>query len=256
MIMVKVALNILSFAILSLLLNSCIGSGDINFGGGGSDENCLTLEGATTSKTTETSAFTEILIAEDWGKQADVTIEKGERFEVTITGKENLLDMMAAKSNNKVLKLSILECFDNASGLKVHISAPTLQRVSNYAWGAEIQVKGFEGESLSISNDEFSHLDFDIHYKSVKINSSGSGKITLTGQADKLEGVFRTHSYMKGFGLETKEADITSSTPLDIEVKATEKLTARITDSGNIRYKGHPTIHESISGTGKVIDAN
>jgi hypothetical protein len=229
-----------------------------NYWGGTSpdDENCLTPEGAIISKTAEENKFTEIQIAGEWGKQAYVTIEKGERYEVTITGKENLVEAMAVNSRNNVLEISMTECFNDVSKLKIHITAPALERVSNYAWGAEIQVKGFEGESLSISNDEFSHLDFDIHYKSVKINSSGSGKFTLTGQADKLEGVFRTHSYMKGFGLETKEADITSSTPLDIEVKATEKLTARITDSGNIRYKGHPAISEAITGTGKVIDAN
>jgi hypothetical protein len=247
-----------TFAVIlfSFLLAGCYGDNHFGGSGGSEDEDCLTPDNTTSSKTLTTGIFSEIRIAEAWGKRAEVTIEKGDRYEVTIEGAENVVEAMTASTSSKVLQLSLVECFNGTVKVNVTITTPTLTRLNNLAWGANIRVKGFSGESLEIANNNYADLDFDINYKTLKINSTETGIFVFTGQAEKMEGVFGGISSLKSFGLETKEADITSSTFNHIEVKATEQLTARITSSGNILYKGRPTIHESISGTGQLIDAN
>lgn len=243
------------FAVCSAALSGCYGDNYFN-GGDPTDENCLTPSNTIASKTLTTNAFSEFRIAEDWGKQAEITLEKGDRYEVTFEGPENVVEVMTATTSSKSLQISVAECFNGTAKMKISITTPTLTKLSNLAWNAKIRVKDFSGETLDISNSAYSDLDLDIDYKTLNINSSESGKFVITGRVENFEGVFGRISSLKGFGLEAQKADITSSTSNHLEVHVTEELNARITNSGNILYKGHPVIHESISGTGKVIDAN
>lgn len=90
------------------------------------------------------------------------------------------------------------------------------------------------------------------------VASSGTGDIFVTDFIDQpllvinLEGV---GDYL-GFPLTVENCTIETHGIGDGEVTVSKSLDVTIEGSGNVYYKGSPSITEDISGTGKVIDSN
>ncbi|MFN0174480.1 MAG: GIN domain-containing protein [Saprospiraceae bacterium] len=223
-----------------------------NEGAFGNKTECIVASGATVSRTFDMENFSIVYVPDEW---SDVTIEKGTHCQVTFEGKENMLEAIDLSTNNDALQFKLNKCFQGLEKVKVTITMPSLKKLSNLTFNSGVHVRGFKGSTLDISNDESAKMDFDVDYEKI-ICRMNRGGITLTGKTDDLEAYFYTSAGMEAFGLEAKRASIISNSIWTINVRATEQLSVKINDSGDVYYKGNPTIDATISGSGRLINAN
>lgn len=90
------------------------------------------------------------------------------------------------------------------------------------------------------------------------LRNTGSGNVTVSDAfpADHMEVSLMGSGSFYGFPLaaSTCQVDIIGSGICEITVQ--NELDVVIEGSGNVYYKGSPLIHEDITGSGRVVDAN
>lgn len=236
------------FTWITISLSSCY----FNEGAFTNKNNCITPIGATASRTFDTEDFTSVFVPDEW---SELTIEKGDHCQVIFEGKEDLLDLIELSTKDNALQFNLNKCINGFEKVKVRMTLKSLQKLSNSTFNTPVHVRGFSGTSLNISNDENAIMDFDVDYKHITCQMN-RGTLILTGKAEDIDGYFYTSAKLEAFGLEALRVNLVSNSIFDLQTKAIEKLVVKINDSGNIRYKGHPIIESTISGTGKLIDSN
>lgn len=87
-------------------------------------------------------------------------------------------------------------------------------------------------------------------------NLSGSGTVNVKGSGTNLNLDMTGSGIFEGFEYVTQNASINNSAEGIAKINATNTLNAIISGSGNILFKGNPTINEDITGTGELIDSN
>src|SRR5262245_61053942 len=87
---------------------------------------------------------------------------------------------------------------------------------------------------------------------SMKIESSGSGEITMTGSTDHMEVVISGSGNVHGEGFKSKDARVEIDGSGSATVAASERLDVNINGSGNVEYIGDSMVSISKHGSGTV----
>lgn len=87
-------------------------------------------------------------------------------------------------------------------------------------------------------------------------NLSGSGTVNVKGSGTNLNLDITGSGIFEGFDYTAQNATVNNTANGTAKVKASNTLSASISGSGNILYKGNPDINEDITGTGELIDSN
>ncbi len=85
---------------------------------------------------------------------------------------------------------------------------------------------------------------------------SGNLGITTSMETDHLQVELMGSGNFSGFLLKTETCQIDIVGSGNCEVTVDNHLDATLEGSGSVYYKGNPTIHEEIHGSGSVVDAN
>lgn len=89
--------------------------------------------------------------------------------------------------------------------------------------------------------------------RTVNFSVNGSGDIQAAGNADKVDVEINGSGDVRTRSLVAREANVRISASGDAAVHASEKLTARVSGSGDIRYAGSPaTVDRTIRGSGSI----
>ena len=93
----------------------------------------------------------------------------------------------------------------------------------------------------------------DLKVEEVSAAVSGSGDIELSGKSNSLEAAVAGSGDIKAYELKVEKAELKISGSGTIQSSVEKELRARISGSGNIKYKGMPRIEDiKISGSGNV----
>ena len=136
---------------------------------------------------------------------------------------------------------------------KAYISAPDIRSIESAGSGS-IQIVGtLKAEALDLEIAGSVNVKGSIDVENLELVQSGSSNIRLTGKATRAEfncsgsGNLQSPDLMIDFC----EVSISGSGNADLTVE--KELSASLSGSGNIRYKGNAEITEkSISGVGKI----
>jgi len=193
---------------------------------------------------------------------ANVTIQQGDSQEVIITGQNNILeDLQTSVKNNQVKFSSQVHCLKNTK-LDMMITVPNIDRVI---------IKG-SGDVIVENFDNQSQLKGDIAGSgTIEINSfegatdmaftiSGSGKVIAKEDISSLENLILKISGSgdyRGFPLATETVKATITGSGSAKVTPNKSLTATVSGSGDIHYKGKPsTLVTTVNGSGKIKAVN
>ncbi len=229
-----------------LLMTSCGWDDDGYF-------NCEKGEGDIISASFEFDNFSGI----ELDIAADVVLSQGDNFEVIAEGQENIIDLLEFDIRNNNLRIDFENCARDYNPLTFFITMPDLEYVSIDGSG---EVRGetfFVVNDLELDISGSGDIDLGIeNADDVDAKISGSGKLFLEGDADKLDFRVSGSGDLCAFKLEARKADINISGSGNVEVFATNDLDIRISGSGDVFYIGNPSISVDISGSGEVVDAN
>ena len=186
--------------------------------------------GASESRSLKT--FTSIEIK----SSADVTVTFGETQSVTVETDDNILSLVET----------------NVQGGKLVIGQP-IGTDLNPRLGVRITIvmKSLDEAIISGSGTvNISGLDSDL----VRFSIPGSGDIVTQGKANTVNASIAGSGTIVCGDLQAKTAEARIGGSGDITVFATESLTANISGSGTVVYRGNPAqVDRSVTGSGNIV---
>lgn len=238
----KRSLSILLFAMSFFLLHSC---GDCIKGSGSLKEETRTLK-----------AFDEL----ELNASANVVLRPvvgTDPLKIVVSAQENLLPFISTNVSGSTLKINYDECISATEKIVVTVDVRNLKKVSQNGSGDISSVGTIKAKELSVNQNGSGDAELDVDLDKLSISSRGSGDIKLSGHANLLEIGNKGSGNVESFSLKSNNVNVKNAGSGDIEINVREKLSARLTGSGDITYEGNPqTIDQKASGSGKISRKN
>ena len=180
---------------------------------------------------------------------------ESDEFTVTVYMQENLFNNLVVEVQNNTLRVRTTgsTTFTNQNRPRLYVYAPTIEAVNFSGSTTAENWDTINGTSFSANISGSATLDIVLHVQSVEIDSSGSGRFTLTGTTDILDVSSSGASRIHADQLRANTANINISGSGQAYVNVVDILDVRVSGSGTVRYSGNPQISQNISGSGRVI---
>ena len=191
----------------------------------------------------------------DLATSSDIRIVQANYFQVIVEGQErDVYDTEVRVADNWLI---IEEHGSIDQHQVITIFVPEIRQLDSYGssdiYGeSEFRQNGNMELGLYGSGEIDMYLDLD----NLDVFLSGSGDVYVEGYADNVDIANTGSGWVRSFNLNSDFSDITISGSGSAEVTVDNDLDILISGSGDVFYKGHPVISSSITGSGKVIDAN
>jgi hypothetical protein len=182
----------------------------------------------------------------------DVVIDKGLNSEISISGQENILDVLDFEKHNGILRIkSNVPCITR-SDIDVHLYVDDLQKLQLRGSGT-IRCNGeFLADDLDIEIDGSGEIFLNTDANEINIRINGSGDVYLDGQTDELDIQVNGSGRLKAEGLEAEDCEVVINGSGDCWLNIEDKLNVTVRGSGDVIYQGNPDINTRISGSGSV----
>ena len=190
----------------------------------------------------------------------DVELVEGTEGQLKIRGEENLLEYIKTEVKDDKLVIKV----KNGINLKpsnwskdggIHVTVPVeeVESVTLSGSGDVVSNMTLKANKFSTAVSGSGDVSLNIEAETVEASLSGSGDINLSGQAGSFEVRVSGSGDIKAFELNANNVEATISGSADVQVTANEMLVARVSGSGDIRYRGNPKkIDSKASGSGEI----
>ncbi len=201
--------------------------------------------------TLDTLPFDEIRLE----GSSDIRIIQSDIHRVTIQGRERDVNNVEVRVVND--KLIVEEHGNNPTDLLIQVYVPEISKLecsgSSLIYG---ESHFTQDRNIDISLSGSGELDFAIDTDDLDLEITGSGYVYLEGNIQTFDADITGSGWLRAFGLDTKLTDVRLEGSGSAEVFVETDLDVFIVGSGDVFYKGHPSINAQITGSGAVIDAN
>lgn len=212
---------------------------------------CIHATGPVQQRSMQVPAFNALEV----DGSIDVTIEKGNVQEVTVSAQQDLFALLDTTVSGSTWKIRTSKCWSSSSGYKVHIITPAplvAIAVSGSSDVTAADVFGTEKTELTVSGSG-SIAVAEINAKKLELAIAGSGSITVRGTCSEMEADLAGSGVLEAMDLAANTASVSVSGSGNATVKAISRLQADVSGSGTIRYGGKPDLRSKISGSGSVM---
>jgi hypothetical protein len=163
----------------------------------------------------------------------NVLIKQGDSLKIVVKDYENILSNLSTRVLGNRLIIDYNDVWINRSEGEVTITLPRL---------TSIEVSG-SSDVGTIGNFKFDDLGITI---------SGSADMVLAGSAKNMNMKITGSGDLRGYDLPCDSARITISGSGTGKVNVQKLLDVNISGSGDLIYKGNPSVTTRISGSGRV----
>ncbi len=188
----------------------------------------------------------------------DVDLVAGNEGEITLRGEENLLEYIKTEVKNGKLVIKVEKGVNlRPSNWKqgIHITVP-IESINSATLSGSGDIVGkttLKASNFTTNMSGSGDITLAIEANSVTATMSGSGDIRLSGKTSDLEIRISGSGDIKSYDLEAEFVEVTISGSADVEVTANQALKARVSGSGDIRYRGNPKkLDSKTSGSGDI----
>lgn len=189
----------------------------------------------------------------------DVELVAGTEGSLTLKGDDNLLQHLETEVKNGTLHIRPEKGYNlepsswNGGGILVTVPVESIDAVSLSGSGDIVGKTRLKSESLRASMSGSGDISLEVEAGQIEVALSGSGDIALSGTANRAEIRVSGSGDVKAYELQAREVEAVVAGSADIRVTATESLTARVSGSGDIHYRGNPAkLDAKTSGSGDV----
>ncbi|UCE94296.1 MAG: DUF2807 domain-containing protein [Flavobacteriaceae bacterium] len=185
----------------------------------------------------------------------DVFLVKGQEGKIEISVEENLEPYLITEVKEGSLKIKWKKGV-NIRTTKKTVLTVYFKNISGLALAGSGDIIGkdkivTDNLGLAIAGSG----DIKISTQADKIGAaiSGSGDMELSGTSNHFEAKVAGSGDIEASGLVTQKADLKISGSGSIEANVEKEITARISGSGDIKYKGNPAKEDiKVSGSGSI----
>lgn len=186
-----------------------------------------------------------------WGKEDHITvyITAPDIRALSVSGSGDLEAQTKIVTGDLDLKVS------GSGNLKAEVEANNV--VANISGSGNIRMRG-KCNNLQSQLSGSGGLVADIAVANkLDIGISGSGKFEARGSANSVKASISGSGRVKAADLETNACDIKIGGSGSVEINVKSELTANISGSGSVNYRGNPShVNANSSGSGKVRKMN
>lgn len=179
--------------------------------------------------------------------------------QVSIETDENLVELVDVEIRGGTLVIKPKKGYSPrpTKDILVFAAAPDLKKIEGAGSvnvGAGNIITGTAPLALIISGAGNMRMDVDVPQVKVEIN--GSGEMLLKGQAEDLDVEVNGSGSIHAYDLQALRAHLELNGSSDAEINASHHLKVEVNGSGNVLYKGNPSVEKSIAGSGKIRKAS
>jgi hypothetical protein len=196
----------------------------------------------------ETDPFYDIRLE----TSSPVSIYQSDEHRVVIRGRENDVNDVQVNVRNELLTIEE----DHHADLVIEIYVSDLSSISNIGSSLVYGEDIFYAHNFWISQIGSGEIDFAVETDDLFVTQLGSGYIYVEGNTQTFDASIAGSGWLRSFNLESEFSDIRIEASGSAEVNVFTDLDVFINGSGDLYYKGHPSINAVITGSGSVIDAN
>jgi len=181
-----------------------------------------------------------------------VYLSQGNEESIRVEADENLHEYIITEIRGGVLNIYTRFTLRNAKSRNVYVTMKEVRSLKTTSAG---DIKGqtpLVADVLILSTSSAGDIRLEVRANQIKAGSSSSGDLTLRGTADRLSASLSSAGSLKAYDLTVREADISVSSAGDAKITVTERLKARASSAGDIRYRGKPKYidaHSSSAGS-------
>jgi hypothetical protein len=191
--------------------------------------NAVHGSGISKTETRNVASFSKIELS----GSPDVEVTVGPAVSVSVTGDDNVLPLIETTVSGDTLSIDSKSSYSTSLGVKVKITAPTIEGVSVSGSG-DIRVTGLKGDAMDTG-------------------ITGSGNVDLSGAVERLKAHITGSGDLRAGDLAAKNVHVTVTGSGDATVRATEELEGSVTGSGDIHYTGNPPqVRKNVVGSGDI----
>lgn len=238
--------NIISILLISILAVSC---GDINVD---FDDDGERIKGNNVFVTEDRDVtdFENLRISHFF----KIILQQGE-FDVAVEAESNLMKYILTEVKDGTLKVRRKKGFrlKTEETPKIYITMPDLQDIS-FDGAGSFETKGvFEAENVALKISGGVEIDLNLDCNSLRTELSGAADFDLEGSAERFSINTSGAGSIDAEDFVTEFSKINVSGAASVKVHTTDRLEARISGVGSIRYAGNPeNIDKHVSGLGSI----
>ena len=184
----------------------------------------------------------------------DIEIKSGDAYAVSVEGDDNILQYIVTDVNGGTLNVHYKNGYSiNNDHAKVYVTAPSLDKLSISGSGdittTDILKNSREIE-MNVSGS--GNIKGQVDAPSIKVSVGGSGNVSLTGRTKDFTCTVSGSGDINCTGLESENTIVKVSGSGNAHVFASVHLSATVSGSGDVYYRGNPAnpeIHTSGSGS-------
>lgn len=191
------------------------------------------------------------------GIDGDVYFTQDSEFKVEIVGQSNIISHIQTYVENGVLQMHFepLANIGRHSRITAYVSAPSAYNLGVNGSGSLKVLQPIISSDLSLKVNGSGDL-----YIAQLNGTNLYGKISGSGNINVGSGTVRNESLQISgsgtldlLGIAARTVDTRTSGSGTTKVNVSDDLTVNISGSGDVYYMGNPSVHSSISGSGRVI---
>lgn len=188
----------------------------------------------------------------------DLEIIAGQEGRITLVAEENLIEYIVTEVRDGILKIKTQKGFQLKpssynKGVQITVPVESVSSVSLSGSGDIVSSTVLKSEEFDAAMSGSGDVTLNIEAGSCNAAVAGSGDINLSGTADSFKAAVSGSGDISAYGLSARKAHAAVAGSGDIELKVTEELTARVSGSGDIRYRGRPEkLDSKVAGSGDI----
>ncbi len=189
----------------------------------------------------------------------DLELVSGSEGNITLEGDENLLEHIKTevKAGKLVIKTEkgyqLQPSSWKSGGITITVPVEEVSEVTLSGSGDIVGKTVLKSDNFRTAVSGSGDVVLEVEADDVEATLSGSGDIKLSGAARDFEVRVSGSGDIKAFDLDADRVEATVSGSADIHVTANQELMARVSGSGDIRYRGNPSkVDTKTSGSGDV----
>lgn len=188
----------------------------------------------------------------------NVDLVEGREGQLSLEGESNLLEYIVTEVKNGKLIIKTennvnLKPSDWKNGIRITVPIESVSAISLSGSGDIVGKTTLKTDDLETTMSGSGDITLDVDAHTIDASMSGSGDITFSGTTTDFTATISGSGDIKAFDLEADNVKATVSGSADIKVTANKMLEARVSGSGDIRYRGKPEkVDTKTSGSGDI----
>jgi phage shock protein PspC (stress-responsive transcriptional regulator) len=179
----------------------------------------------------------------------DVTIERGNDYEIEIEGSDNEKSRYNVYTSGETL---VIDYDDDRSNfwkrknfddfrIKINIRMPQLREI-DASGGGKLRFRGFDEDEVKVKLTGAVEANAGIDARNLTVEMTGACSLDIAGDGDYLKADITGACGLSAYGFKVKEADIEAHGASTAKVYVTEKLAIEKGMASTVSHKGEPSI--------------